>query len=242
LDGFDKAKKLTGKPVLLNIRTIIGFSSRKANTGPAHGAALGDEEVAYVKQQLGFDPDAKFRIPSKVYDYFSGLKEKGAKAEEEWNESMKLYASKYPQEYKELEMRRSGRFAEAGWQELLPSKDRLPQAAQPTRKSSGIAVQAFAPHHKSFIAGSADLLESTFVNFEGQVEFQNVSATVSPSVSLSLAWAHGISPFLAWGVREQPASGLGDYSGRQVRYGIREFAMVGLGNGMSAYCKGMFIP
>jgi len=185
LDGFDQAKKLTGKPVLVNIRTIIGFSSRKANTGPAHGAALGDDEVAYVKQQLGFDPNAKFHVPSKVYDYFSGLKEKGAKAEEEWNENMKLYASKYPQEYKEFEMRRSGRFAEAGWQDLLPSKAQLPQAAQPTRKSSGIAVQAFAPRYKSFIAGSADLLESTFVNFDGQVEFQNVSVTVSMAFTLS---------------------------------------------------------
>jgi dihydroxyacetone synthase len=40
----------------------------------------------------------------------------------------------------------------------------------------------------------------------------------------------------------QPESGLGDYSGRQIRYGIREFAMVGVGNGLAAYQKGMFIP
>ncbi|KAG7527769.1 hypothetical protein FFLO_06611 [Filobasidium floriforme] len=212
LDGFDRAKKLKGKPVFLNIRTIIGFSSRKANTGPAHGQALGDDEVAYVKSQLGFDPSQKFCIPDKVYDYFSGCKDKGAKAEREWDATMEQYASRYPDEYKELEFRRSGKFAPDGWEELLPAKDKLPQAAQPTRKSSGLAVQALVPKYNSFIAGSADLLESTFVNFDGQIEFQN------------------------------PASGLGDYSGRQLRYGIREFAMVGLGNGMAAYQKGAFIP
>jgi dihydroxyacetone synthase len=163
----------------LNIRTIIGFSSRKANTGPAHGQPLGDEEVAYVKSQLGFDPSQKFCIPDKVYDYFSGCKDKGAKAEQEWNATMEQYASRYPDKHKELECRRSGRFAEDGWEELLPAKDKLPQAAQPTRKSSGLAVQALVPKYNSFIAGSADLLESTFVNFDGQIEFQNVSTIVA---------------------------------------------------------------
>ena len=178
LDGFDRAKNLTGKPVFLNIRTIIGFSSRKANTGPAHGQALGDDEVAYVKEQLGFNPSQKFHVPDKVYDYFSGCKDKGVKAEQEWNATMKSYASRYPAEYQELQSRLSGKFAPEGWQDLLPTKDNLPQAAQPTRKSSGIAVQALVPKYKSFMAGSADLLESTFVNFDGQVEFQKVSHQV----------------------------------------------------------------
>ena len=184
----------------MNIRTIIGFSSRKANTGPAHGAALGEDEVAFVKQQLGFDPEVKFQVPAKVYDYFDGLKEKGAKAEREWDETMKRYATKYPGEYKELERRRSGKFAEAGWQDLLPTKDKLPQAAQPTRKSSGIAVQAFVPQYNSFMAGSADLLESTFVNFDGQVEFQNVSKvslTRAAPAKANLVFLILCSPLLA---------------------------------------------
>jgi dihydroxyacetone synthase len=88
---------------------------------------------------------------------------------------LKKYEQKYPAEFKELQARMQGNFAEQGWQRLLPSKERLPKGEQPTRKSSGIAVQALVPHHKSFVAGSADLLESTFVNFNGQVEFQNVS-------------------------------------------------------------------
>ncbi|WWC61577.1 transketolase [Kwoniella dejecticola CBS 10117] len=212
LEGFDRAKQLSGKPICLNIRTVIGHSSRKANTGPAHGQALGDDEVAYVKRQLGFKPEDKFVIPPKVYEYFSGIKAKGAKAEQEWNETYKQYRQRYPQEYEELSRRICGEWTAEAWQDALPSKAKLPQEPQPTRKSSGIVVQALAPKYKTFVAGSADLLESTFVNFKDQIEFQ------------------------------KPSSGLGDYSGRQIRYGIREFAMVGIGNGMAAYQKGAFIP
>ncbi|WWC70483.1 transketolase [Kwoniella pini CBS 10737] len=212
LEGFDKAKRLKGKPIFLNIRTVIGYSSRKANTGPAHGQALGDDEVAYVKTQLGFKPEDRFVIPPKVYEYFSGIKDKGAKVEQQWNETFSQYRRKYPAEHEELSRRISGEWTTEDWQHSLPSKADLPQAAQPTRKSSGIVVQALAPKYKTFVAGSADLLESTFVNFKGQVEFQ------------------------------KPGSGLGDYSGRQIRYGIREFGMVGIGNGIAAYQKGAFIP
>lgn len=175
LGGFDKAKKLKGKPVCVNIRTVIGFSSRKANSGPAHGQALGVDEVAYVKQQLGFNPEEKFIVPDTTYQYFAACKLKGAEAEAKWNKTMEAYKSKYPELYEEFAQRLRGNFAPEGWQSLLPVKDQLPQGPQPTRKSSGIAVQALVPRYKSFVAGSADLLESTFVNFDGQVEFQNVS-------------------------------------------------------------------
>lgn len=88
---------------------------------------------------------------------------------------MKVYAKRFPKEYRELQMRLAGKFADDDWQARLPSKADLPTAAQPTRKSSGIAVQALVPTYNSFVAGSADLLESTFVSFKDQVEFQKVS-------------------------------------------------------------------
>ncbi|ORY25855.1 putative dihydroxyacetone synthase [Naematelia encephala] len=211
LAALDKAKQTKGKPTFVNIRTIIGISSRKANTGPAHGQALGDDEVAYVKTQLGFNPDAKFVIPSEVRQYFAETVPRGQKYEDEWNDLFQRYTEAYPEEAKDLKRRINGKLLD-GWEELMPSKDKLPQEPTPTRKSSGIMVQALAPRDKSIIAGSADLLESTFVSWKGMTEFQ------------------------------KPGSGLGDYSGRQIRYGIREFAMVAAGNGIAGYQKGMFLP
>ena len=100
----------------------------------------------------------------------------------------------------------------SGWEKRIPSKADLPQEPTATRKASGILVNAFLPDDESFISGSADIMESTFINFKGSKEFQ------------------------------KPDGGLGDYKGRLFRFGIREHAMVGLGNGLAAYQKGMFIP
>ncbi len=163
--------------MLVNIRTIIGFSSSKENTGSVHGAALGPEDVAFVKQSLGFDADKQFHIPEEVYEYFSSKVSEGQQLEDAWNQQMIAYKKSYPEEEKDLRLRISGKWIEDGVQvnSLLPSKEELPKAPQPTRKSSGIVVQALVPRFKSFVAGSADLMESTFVNFKGQHEFQNVS-------------------------------------------------------------------
>lgn len=184
---------------MIHIRTIIGFASRKANTGPAHGQALGDDEVAYVKEQLGFNPSEKYHVPEKAREYFTGCVDKGQKLEQEWNEKFEQYSQKYPEEAEELKARMKGGFVGGdNIADLLPSKSELPTAEQPTRKSSGIAVQALVPKYKNFVAGSADLLESTFVNFKGQVEFQKVRSsfdkwclrecTEGPHYSHRLVW------------------------------------------------------
>jgi dihydroxyacetone synthase len=171
---MDEAKQVKGKPTMINIRTIIGLGSKNQNTGAVHGAALGDDDVAYVKTQLGFHPDEKFVVPKETYDYFAETKTRGAKLESEWNDLLAKYTEKYPKEAKELQRRREGKLRE-GWEADLPTKDKLPKDPIATRKASGIAVQALVPKDDSFVAGSADLIESTFVGWKGMTEFQKVS-------------------------------------------------------------------
>ena len=173
VDALEAAKKVKGKPTLVNIRTIIGFGSRKQNSGPAHGQALGKDEVVYVKTQLGFDPDAKFAIRPEMYEYFKECKTRGAKAESNWSEMVKKYEKQHPDVAKGFKRRMEGKMID-GWEKLIPSKDKLPKDPAATRKSSGIVIKALAPKDDSFIVGSADLLESTFVNWDSMVEFQNV--------------------------------------------------------------------
>ncbi|KAL8291358.1 hypothetical protein RQP46_002336 [Phenoliferia psychrophenolica] len=186
------------------LESALGFGSRKANTGPAHGQALGVDEVAYVKSQFGMDPTQKFIIPPSVSRSFAHVSTKGAAAESEWNARKEAYAKAFPDEFAEWTRRISGELPE-GWRDLLPTKENLPQAPQPTRKSSGIVVEALASRFPDFVAGSADLLESTFVSWNGMKEFQ------------------------------KPSSGLGDYTGRQIRYGIREHSMAAIASGLTAF-------
>ena len=61
------AKAVTDKPSFIVVRTIIGFPApTKMNTGAAHGAALGADEVAATKKVLGFDPDKNFEVADEV--------------------------------------------------------------------------------------------------------------------------------------------------------------------------------
>ncbi len=57
----------TARPSLIVLRTVIGYPApTKMNTGKAHGAALGADELAAVKRVLGFDPDADFHVDDEV--------------------------------------------------------------------------------------------------------------------------------------------------------------------------------
>lgn len=111
---------------------------------------------------------------NRFTDYFRPVVQRGDDDERAWSTLYTQYSSTYPAEYVELQQRLTGRLPH-GWQTLLPPKNELPTTPQPTRKSSGIAVAALVPKFNNFIAGSADLLESTFVSFQDQVEFQNVN-------------------------------------------------------------------
>ncbi|GAA5823358.1 hypothetical protein JCM11251_007579 [Rhodosporidiobolus azoricus] len=203
-NALHQARQHTGAPTLVLIRTTIGFGSRKQDTGPIHGQALGEEEVAYVKQKFRLNPEERFHLPDSVKRSFAHVAPRGAAAEAEWNDLLARYTNEYPEEAKELDRRVKGELPQ-GWQSLLPTRDQLPTAPQPTRKSSGIVIEALASRFPDFVAGSADLLESTFVSWKGMQEFQ------------------------------KPDCSLGNYGGRQIRYGIREHSMAAIASGLAAY-------
>ncbi len=80
-----RRKAVTDKPSFISVRTIIGYPAPKLmNTGKAHGAALGDEEVAAVKKILGFDPDKKFEVRDEVIAHTRKLVQRGKEAHEKW--------------------------------------------------------------------------------------------------------------------------------------------------------------
>ncbi|KAL0571491.1 hypothetical protein V5O48_010479 [Marasmius crinis-equi] len=201
---LNEARAHKGQPVLVIIPTTIGFGSKKQGTAPTHGAALGEDDVRHVKAQLKFNPDEKFVVPSEVYSVFSHVSDRGQALQKSWTDLLAKYREKYPEDYADFARRLKGDLP-SDWQSKLPKKEDLPQAAQPTRKSSGVVVKALVPHIKDFMVGSADLLESTFVSWDGMVEFQD------------------------------PRTNRGNYAGRQIRYGIREFSMAAIANGMTAW-------
>ncbi|KAF9266495.1 transketolase [Marasmius fiardii PR-910] len=209
-----KESKEKRQPTIVIIPTVIGFGSLKEGQAPTHGAALGQDDVDQVKRRFGFQPEEKFVVSKEVYEHFEHVTTRNAKIQEEWEELFVRYGKEYPEEHAELVRRIKGELP-AGWEELIAKKEELDVKGEPTRKSSGRVVKRLAPVLSEVIAGSADLMESTFVGPWDDMEmFQN------------------------------PETKLGTYNGRQIRYGIREFGMAAVANGMAAYFPkpGGFLP
>ncbi len=191
-----EARSITEKPTLICCKTNIGKGSpNKQGTGAAHGAALGEEEVAATRKALGWS-HPPFEIPKHIYAAWDA-RAKGAQAEAEWNQLLDNYTAKFPAEAAEFQRRIKGALP-ADWQRkrdaiISEFDDKAEKVA--TRKASQNALEAFAPLLPELIGGSADLAGSNLTMWSG-------SRPVSES------------------------------GGNYVFYGVREFGMAAIMNGM----------
>ncbi|PLZ85404.1 transketolase [Fischerella thermalis CCMEE 5198] len=164
------AKAVTDKPSLIKVRTTIGYGSpNKANTAGVHGAALGGDEVAATRNNLGWEHEP-FVIPEDALKHFRKAVDRGAEYESQWNKTFADYKAKYPQEAAEFERQISGKLPE-GWEKALPTYEPGSKAIA-TRKTSEITLNALAPVLPEMIGGSADLTHSNLTELKGAGDFQ----------------------------------------------------------------------
>jgi transketolase len=170
IDAVDDAIALArkaDKPSLICCKTVIGKGSpNMAGTDKVHGAALGDKEVANVREAIGWTAPP-FEIPGEVYAAWDA-KEKGAAVEGEWNDLFKAYSERYPQEAGELLRRMKGELPGNFDQAVAAYIDACVEKKEniATRKASQNAIQAFAPVLPEFLGGSADLTGSNLTNWK----------------------------------------------------------------------------
>ncbi|CAD5973239.1 Transketolase [Planktothrix tepida] len=169
-DAIAKAKEVTDKPSFIKITTTIGYGSpNKQNTAGVHGAALGGDEVAATRKNLGWDYEP-FVVPDDALAHFRKAVERGANLEGEWSKTWENYKAKYPQEAAEFERRISGKLPE-GWEKALPTF--TPQEkGKATRQYSEGVLNALAPVLPELIGGSADLTHSNLTEMKGFGNFQ----------------------------------------------------------------------
>ncbi|MFN5967519.1 MAG: transketolase, partial [Pseudanabaena sp.] len=107
-----EAKSVTDKPSLLVVTTTIGYGSpKKAGTSGVHGAALGGDEVAATRANLGWTHEP-FDVPADALARFRQAVDKGAKAEAEWNDRFAAYEKAYPAEAAEYKRIMAGELPE----------------------------------------------------------------------------------------------------------------------------------
>ncbi|MEV0762459.1 transketolase [Nocardia sp. NPDC050435] len=202
------AKAETGKPSIIVLRTIIGYPApNKMNTGAAHGAALGADEVAATKKILGFDPEKNFDVAPEVIEHTRKAVERGQAAHREWQQQFDAWAAANP-ENKELFDRLATRDLPKGWAESLPTYDADPKGMA-TRKASGKVLAALAPVLPELWGGSADLAESNNTTMPDTPSF-------GPETISTGMW------------KAEPY-------GRTLHFGVREHAMGAILNGIALH-------
>ncbi len=161
------AAKTADRPTLICCKTVIGKGSPNLQGGDkVHGAALGDKEVAAVREYIGWDA-APFEVPSDVYAAWDA-KEAGAAREAAWNTQFAAYRAQFPELAAELSRRMAGELP-AGFDAAVAAAiascvDKKENIA--TRKASQNAIQALAPVLPEFLGGSADLTGSNLTNWK----------------------------------------------------------------------------
>jgi transketolase len=210
------AKLSADKPTLIVCKTHIGKGSpNRANTAKAHGEPLGAEEIALTRAALGW-PHAPFEIPKEVYAAWDA-KKAGQQREAAWNTLFAAYKKAHPALAAEFLRRMKGdlpkNFAQSVVDAVIDAHTQAQTVA--SRKASQLALEAFTAALPEMLGGSADLTGSNLTNTKS-----------TPNLRVDLA-----------GQVVRNAEG---QSGRHINYGVREFGMAAIMNGVALH--GGYIP
>lgn len=159
------AKLVTDKPSLICCKTVIGMGSpNKSGSHDCHGSALGLEEVAATRANIGWNHEP-FVIPADVYAGWD-QKVKGAASEAAWDIKFAAYKAAFPAESAEFTRRMAGDLP-AGWTEatnaIIAAVNEKAEG-NASRKASQNAIGALAPLLPEFLGGSADLTGSNLTS------------------------------------------------------------------------------
>jgi len=211
-----QARRHTGKPTVICCKTTIGNGApTRAGTAKAHGEALGVEEVKATREALGW-LHAPFVIPDEAYAAWDGSRS-GAAAEAAWHASFDAYSAAHPELAADYTRRIAGELP-ARWRDVVQSTAAAAHAKAETvasRKASQIVLEAFTEALPEMLGGSADLTGSNFTNTKH-------------------------TPPLRFAVDGQVVRDADGRLGRHINYGVREFGMAAIMNGVALH--GGFVP
>ncbi len=187
--ALENAKNEKTKPSLIRIQTVIAWPAPNArNTAKSHGSALGPDEIAATKKELGLNPDEIFAMPANLLDHARKVKERGAVIHKKWDEEFAKWEISNPASAKLLKRLMARELPEI----KLPTFSSEKELS--TRAASGKVINAIAETMPELWGGSADLAESNNTTIENGGSFLPASSSIK-----------GASPFgrvIHFGIRE----------------------------------------
>ena len=214
--ALEQARASTGGPTLVICRTTIGKGSpNRGGTAKAHGEPLGGEEIGRVREALGW-PHEAFVVPEAAYAAWDA-RAAGAAAHAQWSAAFEAYAAEHPALAAEFARRINGELPEGFGTLVADAVMTLQDKAETvaTRKASQQALEVFTKALPELLGGSADLTGSNLTN---------------TSHTPALRFDEAGMPRLADDGRP----------GRHINYGVREFGMAAIMNGVALH--GGYIP
>ena len=205
--AIEEAKKVTDRPSLISVRTIIGWPTPgKQNTGEIHGSALGEDALVGLKKALGLDPQKHFDVDVEAVEHArANAAERAKQARADWDERFAKWQKANPELAAQLSRTLERKLPE-GLEEALPKFEEGKSLA--TRAASGKVINALAPLVPELWGGSADLAGSNKTMMDGEPSF-------FPQERSSEKFK-------------------GNKYGRNLHFGIREPGMGGILNGIAA--------
>ncbi len=172
------AQQTTHAPTFIRLRTTIAWPAPNARgTAKSHGAALGADEVAATKRELGLEPDQHFAFDDQLLRAIRGDRRRnGAAARAQWEERFAAWEKDNPRGATLLERLLTGEPPQ-GVASALPSFESGSSVA--TRKASGDTISALAQVMPELWGGSSDLAESNNTSIAGAVSFLPESSDTS---------------------------------------------------------------
>ena len=203
--AIEEAKADKTRPSLIKVNTLIGYGCpAKQGKASAHGEPLGVDNVAALKENIGWPCKGDFEVPQEVYDHYKELSANMVKAEDKWNELFAAYVEKYP-EMKELW---DNYFDGYDMSDLFNSDEYWAKGdkAEATRNTSGAILNMIKKAMPNLIGGSADLAPSNKTNLKDAGDFSKDNYAGSN---------------LHFGVREQAMAAIGN--GLMLHGGLKAF-------------------
>ncbi|MBQ5505097.1 MAG: transketolase [Aeriscardovia sp.] len=207
--ALKKAEAVTDKPHFIKVDTLMAWPTPgKTNNESAHGSALGAEAVAGLKKTLGFDPDKSFQIDGAALAHAREVATRGLAAHQEWEEAYEAWATAHPDKLALHDRLKAHRLPD-GFDDAIDALEASfkPSDKAATRNSSGETLNAIAAVLPELWGGSADLAGSNKTTIEGAASFL-------PAGDETRTWPNAST------------------HGRVIHFGVREFAMGCLTNGI----------
>ncbi|WP_297316813.1 transketolase [Bifidobacterium indicum] len=206
---LEKARQVTDRPKFIKVDTLMAWPTPgKTNDPSAHGSALGAEAVAALKTTLGYDPQQSFQVDEEALAHAREVAQRGLAAHREWDRSYQAWRQANPDKAALHDRIHAGKLPD-GFDKAIDDLEMSFEAGSKvaTRKASGAVINAVAPIMPELWGGSADLGGSNNTNINGAVSF-------APECDETVQWPKA------------------NKYGRQLHFGVREFGMGAITNGI----------